>query len=50
MIAPNSVHFSTEPHRSVVEAFAKNVAEERADACAVRERREEPPKKPASSA
>ena len=26
MIAPNSVHLSTEPHRSVVEAFVKKVA------------------------
>ena len=27
MIAPNSVHFRTEPQRSVVEAFVKNVAQ-----------------------
>ena len=26
VIAPNSVHFSSEPHRSVVEAFVRNVA------------------------
>ncbi len=27
MIAPKSTHFNSEPHRSVVEAFVKNVAQ-----------------------
>jgi len=27
MIAPNIVHFKTLPHRSVVDAFVKNVAQ-----------------------
>ena len=27
MIAPNNVHFRTDPHRSVIDAFVKKVAQ-----------------------
>ena len=41
MIAPNSVHFRTLPHRSVVDAFVKNVAQNGPERGAVDERRDD---------
>ena len=50
MIAPNSVHFRTDPHRSVTDAFVKNVAQNGPSGALLTSVAMIPPKIPNSSA
>ena len=50
MIAPNIVHFSTEPQRSVVEAFVKKVAQNGPSGAPLTSVARMPPKMPNSRA
>ena len=50
MIAPNSVHFRTDPQRSVIDAFVKNVAQNGPSGAPLTSVAMTPPKMPNSSA
>ena len=50
MIAPNIVHFRTEPHRSVTDELVKNVAQNGPSGAPLANVATTPPKMPNSSA